>query len=67
MASKGENGMSKPHLTMNDRIRIEGMLNNGCSFAEIGRAVGKNRSTISREVQNHCIEKKQGGFSTTVN
>jgi len=52
---------------MNDRIRIEGMLNNGCSFAEIGRAVGKDRSTISREVQNHCIEKKQGVFNRRFN
>lgn len=59
--------MSKPHLTMNDRIRIEGMLNNGCSFAEIGRAVGKNMSTISREVQNHCTEKKQGDFNRRFN
>ncbi len=53
VASKGENRMSKLHLTISDRIRIEGMLNNGFSFAGIGRTVGKNRSTISREVQNN--------------
>lgn len=46
VAPKGEGGMSKLHLTINDWIRIEGMLNNGCSFAEIGKAVGKDRSTI---------------------
>lgn len=67
MAPKGENRMSKLHLVLSDRIKIEGMLNNGCNFAEIGRAVGKNRSTISREVQNHCVEKKHGGFNRRFN
>lgn len=59
--------MSKLHLTMSDRIRIEGMLNNGCSFAEIGRAIGKDRSTISREVQNHCTEQRKGSFNSRFN
>lgn len=59
--------MSKSHLTISDRIRIEGMLNKGCSFAEIGRAVGKDRSTISREVQNHCMEQRKGSFNNRFN
>ena len=40
--------MTKVHLTLSERIVIEGMLKNGRIFAEIGRAVNKNRSTISR-------------------
>ena len=59
--------MAKVHLTLSERIKIEGMLNNGCNFAEIGRAVNKDRSTISREVQNHCTEKKRGDFNRRFN
>ncbi|MFC2821574.1 MAG: helix-turn-helix domain-containing protein [Sphaerochaeta sp.] len=59
--------MTKVHLTLSERIVIEGMLKNGRIFAEIGRAVNKNRSTISREVQNHCIEKKINTFNQKFN
>ena len=59
--------MTKVHLTLSNRIKIEGMLNNGCNFSEIGKAVGKNRSTISREVQNHCTEEKRGNFNKKFN
>lgn len=59
--------MGKIHLTISDRIKIEGKLNNGCSFAEIAREVNKNRSTISREVQNHCTEQKKGSFNSKFN
>lgn len=43
------------------------MLNNRSSFAEIGRSVNKDRSTISREVQNHSTEKKTGVFNKMFN
>ena len=59
--------MAKTHLTISERIIIEGMLNNGSNFAEIGRTVDKDRSTISREVQNHCIEKKINTFNKNFN
>lgn len=37
------------HLTLEDRIEIERLLENGTSQAEIGRQLGVHRSTISRE------------------
>ena len=59
--------MAKTHLTLSERIIIEGKLNNGESFAEIARAVGKDRSTISREVQNHSVEKRKRTFNKGFN
>ena len=41
------------HLTLEDRIIIEVSLKNGESFAEIGRKLEKDPSTISKEVRNH--------------
>lgn len=41
------------HLTLEDRIIIEVSLKNGESFAEIGRKLKKDPSTISKEVRNH--------------
>ncbi len=44
----------KNHLTLQDRQSIEQMLNEKKSFTEIAQAVGKHKSTISREVQAHA-------------
>ena len=41
------------HLTLSQRIEIEKGLNEGLSFAEIARRVGKDPSTISKEVRKH--------------
>ncbi len=41
------------HLTLTDRIYIEQELVRGSSFTEIGKALGKDPSTISKEVKLH--------------
>lgn len=53
--------MSKSkHLTLDERIEIESMLKEGLNFTEIGEALGKHFSTISKEIRNHVIFKEGG-------
>ena len=40
------------HLTKEDRLRIENMLNAGVSATEMSRNLGKSHTTISREIRN---------------
>lgn len=39
------------HLTLEDRIEIEGLLDRGISRAQIARQIGVHRSTITRELR----------------
>ena len=48
------------HLTLDERNIIAQRLNEGCSFKSIANELGKNCTTISREVQNHLVFKKVG-------
>lgn len=41
------------HYTLDDRIRIQRGLTINLSFTEIGDSIGKNRTSISREIQAH--------------
>lgn len=41
------------HLTLSQRITIQQGLDNGDSFTEIGKRIGKDPSTVSKEVKNH--------------
>ena len=43
------------HLTLQDRQNIELMLNAKKDFTEIAQAIGKHKSTISREVRAHVV------------
>lgn len=50
---QGESTMAKnAHLTLDERATIEVSLREGASFTEIGRTLGKDPSTISKEVKN---------------
>lgn len=40
------------HLTKEDRLRIENMLNAGVSATEMSKNLGKSYTTISREIRN---------------
>ena len=42
------------HLTLDDRIQIQRFLTVNMSFTEIAARLGKNRTTISREVQSYA-------------
>ncbi len=63
MPRKKKNVPPKPrtHLTLDDRIAIEKGLDHRKSISEIARELGKDRSTISREIQRNCTIKEQKG------
>ena len=55
MKNKG----NQKHLTFEQRVDIEKGLTENKSFAEIGRIIGKNPSTISKEVRLHAHTKER--------
>lgn len=53
---------NQKHLTLSDRIGIEKGLNNSLSFAEIGRQIHKDPTTVSKEVRKHTKVKEFNGY-----
>ena len=51
--SKNKRGNGHHHLTLSDRIYIESELNIGSTFKSIADFLGKDPSTISKEVRLH--------------
>ena len=47
------NEKKNKHMTLDDRIEIQECLSKGMTFKAIGERIGKNPTTISREVKNH--------------
>lgn len=43
------------HITLTQRIIIEKGLESNCSFASIARKIGKDSSTISKEIKRHLM------------
>ena len=43
------------HLTLEQRILIETSLAKNKSFSEIARSIGKDPSTVSKEVRRHAM------------
>jgi IS30 family transposase len=58
--------MSK-HLSLSERKDIEISLKEGKSFKEIGRNLGKDCTTISKEVRYHLVERKSGAWGQAYN
>lgn len=58
--------MSK-HLSLAERMDIEKYLTQNKSFKEIGFLIGKNCTTISREIRNHYVTKNTGGVGRKFN
>ncbi|MCR5090343.1 MAG: helix-turn-helix domain-containing protein, partial [Oscillospiraceae bacterium] len=55
--------MSKnAHLILSERIEIEKALRNRTGLSEIGVLIGKDPSTVSKEVRNHFIIKDDGNL-----
>ena len=48
------------HLTQEERIIIESRLQTKYSFKSIGQELGKDPTTIAKEVKNHIQFKKTG-------
>ena len=46
------------HLKIEDRLRLEHLLNEGRNFQEIANRLKKARSTIVREVRKHRMPKR---------
>ena len=55
------------HMNLDDRIEIQKGLKEGKSFAEIGALIGRDGSTISKEIRNHLIIKETGTRSRPYN
>ena len=55
------------HLTQEDRIIIEQRLVKGESFKSIGRELGKDPTTISKEIRNHLQFRQTGGYGRIFN
>ena len=58
--------MSK-HLTLSERKDIEILLKEGKSFKEVGRYLGKDCTTVSKEVRYHLVERKSGAWGQAYN
>lgn len=55
------------HLTSNDRSMIQQCLTERKSFKHMARELGKDPTTISKEVRNHVQFKKTGCYGMTFN
>jgi IS30 family transposase len=55
------------HLQKSERDLIESHLNNRLSFRSIGKELGKDPTTISKEVKNHIYYKKSGAYGRAFN
>ena len=62
MVSVNKEAIMYKQLTKEDRLRIYEGLNRNESLSEIGRAIGKDRSTIAREIKRNR-EAKAGPYS----
>lgn len=52
----------KQHLDLEARLQIETGLNSGLSIYQIAKNLGKNHSTISREIRSHAVESDKGAY-----
>ena len=41
------------HMTLDDRIEIQECLNKEMTFKDIAKRIGKNQTSVSREVKRH--------------
>lgn len=48
------------YITYEERMEIENCLHNGKSFGQIAKELGKDRSTISREIRKHSVIERTG-------
>ena len=51
------------HLTLSERETIEDMIKENKNFTEIGDAIDKHRTTISKEILNHRFIKQPCTFN----
>lgn len=56
--------MSNKHLTYDDRLAIQSGLQQGLKVAQIAKNIGKDRSTVGREIKAHRRLVKTSGAIT---
>jgi len=54
------------HLTLDDREEIAECLDKGMTFKAIARRIGKDPTTVSKEVKKHLIATKPGEGSRRI-
>ena len=52
---KSANPKKNKHLTLDDRIEIHNLLDRGMSFKAIAKIIGKDQTTVSKEVKKHML------------
>lgn len=57
--------MKQKHLSLEERETIEDMLKENINFTEIGKVIGKHRTTISKEILNHRIKNQYKQFNSS--
>ena len=55
------------HFTLSERFTIEHMIKNSCSFKAIARELGRDCTSISKEIKHHIISKKTGSYGKSFN
>lgn len=55
------------HLTLDDRLLIEVGLKEKFNFSKIARDLGKDSSTVSKEIRNHLSFQRSGGIHSNYN
>lgn len=50
----------KSHMSLDERYKIQNMLDTGVSLCAIAEKLNRSKSTISREIRNHFFRKKNG-------
>ena len=48
------------HLTLDDRMEVQECLNKGMTYKAIGKRIGKDQTTVSKEVKKHLVVKESG-------
>ena len=56
--------MKNKHLTLDDRIEIQECLCKGMTFKAIASRIGKDPTTVSKEVKLHAQDYKNGFTKT---
>jgi len=62
-----QNEKKNKHMTLQDRIEIQECLSKGMSFKAIAKRIGKDPTTISREVRQHAAIHRNGFVKTDEN
>ena len=59
--------MAKTHMTLSDRVRIQTGLESKESFKDIAKAIGKDCTSVSREVRKHVAVERKGCYGKGFN